>query len=65
MIYYTKNTQETEDLGRELAKKITEEAIRVQSLVDVGISKEELHSFYSTLEKLYYNFNSLTHQENQ
>jgi DNA-binding MarR family transcriptional regulator len=51
--------------GRELAKKITEEAIRVQSLVDVGISKEELHSFYSTLEKLYYNFNSLTHQENQ
>lgn len=47
------------DKGRELADKITEEAIHVQSRVDVGISTEELVSFYSTLEKLYQNFASL------
>lgn len=49
--------------GRELAEKITEEAIYVQSMVDVGITKEELVSFYSTLEKLYDNFSSLTSGE--
>ena len=46
--------------GRDLAEKITEEAMRVQSTVDVGITCEELVSFYSTLEKLYSNFVSLT-----
>ena len=46
--------------GRDLAEKITEEAMRVQSMVDVGITCEELVSFYSTLEKLYSNFVSLT-----
>lgn len=49
--------------GRDLAKKITEEAMRVQSTVDVGITSEELVSFYSTLEKLYLNFASLTATE--
>jgi DNA-binding MarR family transcriptional regulator len=49
--------------GRELAEKITEEAIYVQSMVDVGITKEELVSFYSTLEKLYANFSSLASGE--
>ena len=46
--------------GIELAEKITKEAIHVQSMVDVGITSEELVSFYSTLEKLYRNFASLT-----
>ena len=46
--------------GRGLAQEITKEAIRVQSQVDVGITDEELVSFYSTLEKLYSNFASLT-----
>ena len=51
------------DKGRELAQKITKEAIYVQSAVDVGISDEELMSFYATLEKLYANFSSLTSGE--
>lgn len=49
--------------GRELADKITKEAIYVQSEVDVGITDEELKSFYSTLEKLYANFAALTSGE--
>ena len=49
--------------GRGLAERITEEAIHVQSMVDVGITDEELVSFYSTLEKLYANFASLTSGE--
>lgn len=49
--------------GRELAEKITKEAIYVQSMVDVGITAEELVGFYSTLEKLYSNFASLTSGE--
>ena len=51
------------DKGRELAEKITKEAIYVQSAVDVGISDEELMGFYSTLEKLYANFATLTSGE--
>ena len=47
------------DKGVGLAKKITKEAIGVQSMVDVGITEEELVSFYNTLEKLYENFVSL------
>lgn len=47
------------DKGRELAEKITKEAIDVQSMVDVGVSEKELENFYSTLEKLYANFASL------
>lgn len=47
------------DKGVDLAKKITKEAIGVQSMVDVGITEEELVSFYNTLEKLYENFVSL------
>lgn len=46
--------------GKDLAEKITEEATRVQSMVDIGITEEELESFYSTLEKLYLNFASVT-----
>ena len=46
--------------GRSLAEKITEEATRVQSAADIGISEEELKGFYSTLEKLYLNFSSIT-----
>ena len=49
--------------GRELAAKITKEAMYVQSMVDVGITAEELVGFYSTLEKLYANFASLTSGE--
>lgn len=51
------------DKGRELAEKITKEAIAVQSRVGNGITAEELESFYSTLEKLYANFASLSSGE--
>ena len=51
------------DKGRELAEKITKEAIEVQSMVDVGVSADELEGFYSTLEKLYANFASLASGE--
>ncbi len=46
--------------GIELAERITEEATRVQSMADEGISEEELEGFYSTLEKLYKNFANIT-----
>ena len=46
--------------GRELAEKIAEEAMRIQSTVDVGISEGELEAFYITLEKLHRNFEKLT-----
>lgn len=49
--------------GNELAAKITEEATRVQSRVDEGITDEELEGFYSTLEKLYANFATLTQEK--
>lgn len=45
--------------GKDLAKKITSEALGVQIKVDEGISERELESFYTTLEKLYTNFASL------
>lgn len=48
------------DKGRELAKRITDEAVGVQSKVDEGITEGELTEFYKTLEKLYRNFASLT-----
>lgn len=51
------------DKGRELSDKIKELVINVQSQVDVGITNEELISFYNTLEKLYSNFASLTSGE--
>ena len=49
--------------GYDLAKKITNEAIGVQSMVDVGITDTELESFYKTLEKLYENFVALSSGE--
>lgn len=49
--------------GRALAEKITKEATEVQSRADEGISDGELESFYSTLEKLYLNFVSITSAE--
>lgn len=42
--------------GRELAKNIGGEVIRIQNAVDEGISEEELDAFYLTLEKLNNNF---------
>ena len=53
------------DKGRELAERITDEATRVQSMVDDGISKEELENFYRTLGKLYGNFASITSQDGE
>ena len=50
--------------GKELAEKIKSEAIRVQESADVGVTEEELESFYSTLEKLYTNFAAMSAQEN-
>jgi DNA-binding MarR family transcriptional regulator len=49
--------------GRELAKTITREVIEVQNSVNVGISGEELESFYATLEKLYTNFSALSQND--
>ena len=46
--------------GRELAGRITAEAIGVQSKVDEGITEDELSAFYTTLEKLYANFSALS-----
>lgn len=46
--------------GRELAEKIADEAMRIQSAVDPGITEEELECFYNTLERLYENFEKLT-----
>lgn len=46
--------------GVELAERITEEAISVQSKVGEGITDGELRSFYVTLEKLYENFVALS-----
>ena len=51
------------DKGRDLAARITSEATRVQSMVDDGISEEELAGFYATLEKLYSNFAKITSQD--
>ena len=52
------------DKGLGLAAKITQEVIKVQSMVDVGITEDELESFYGTLEKLYANFVSLSSDKN-
>ena len=46
--------------GIELAGRITAEAMSVQSKVDEGITERELADFYTTLEKLYANFVSLS-----
>lgn len=46
--------------GVELAERITEEAIGVQSRVGEGITASELAAFYVTLEKLYANFVALS-----
>ena len=46
--------------GRELARRISEEVATVQSAADEGITKEELQSFYATLEKLHKNFVNMT-----
>ena len=54
----------TED-GKQLAEKITREALEVQSKVDAGITDEELESFYLTLEKLYKNFASISSHKEQ
>ena len=46
--------------GVELAERITEEAMSVQSKVGDGITASELAAFYVTLEKLYANFVALS-----
>jgi len=46
--------------GEELAKRISEEAMRVQNAIDMGITEAELEAFYPILEKLYNNFVSLS-----
>lgn len=45
------------DEGVALANRITEEAIRIQNEASCGISEHELRVFYSTLGRLYENFN--------
>ena len=46
--------------GKELAEKIKVEALKVQESADIGITEQELESFYSTLEKLYANFAAMS-----
>ena len=41
--------------GQHLAEQISREAMQIQNRVNAGISREELASFYVTLEKLYSN----------
>lgn len=45
--------------GVELAKRISDEATRVQDAVSEGISEEELSAFYATLEKLHTKFTGI------
>lgn len=47
------------DEGREVARAIQEIALDVQNKADLGISPEELSSFYATLEKLVRNFDTM------
>ena len=45
--------------GVELAKRISDEATRVQAAASEGISEEELSAFYATLEKLHTKFTGI------
>ena len=45
--------------GIELAKRIADEATRVQNAVSDDISEEELTAFYATLEKLHAKFTGI------
>lgn len=49
--------------GLALAKRIKDEAIRIQEVVGANISEDELATFYVTLEKLYGNFDLLAAKE--
>ena len=49
--------------GLALAKRIKDEAIRIQEAVGANISEDELATFYVTLEKLYGNFDLLAAKE--
>ena len=49
--------------GLTLAKRIKDEAIRIQEAVGANISEDELAAFYVTLEKLYGNFDLLAAKE--
>ena len=49
----------TED-GRKLAEEINGMVEAVQSEVNLGIDERELETFYSVLEKMYDNFNTVT-----
>ncbi len=48
------------EAGVDLARRIHALAMSVQEKIDVGISEEELISFYATLEKMHRNFLSIT-----
>ena len=50
------------DSGRELAARIADRAIFVQSEVGAGLSEAELRAFYETLEKLHGNLQRLAAQ---
>ena len=46
--------------GVELAERIKDIAVSVQDAADVGLDRDELESFYATLEKLYANFAAIS-----
>lgn len=47
------------DEGVALAHRITDEALRIQNAASAGISEDDLRILYSTLGKLYDNFNKI------
>ena len=49
--------------GVELAKNISTVALAVQSAADMGVSEQELVSFYSTLEKIHTNLATIAEQK--
>ncbi len=49
--------------GRELARRIFAEGMRVQNAVNAGITEEELTSFYATLQKLHDNLRDAAQSE--
>lgn len=51
--------------GKELARRIWNEGLRVQNSVNEGISEEELASFYRTLQRLHDNLRELSQKNKE
>lgn len=51
--------------GEELARRIWDEGLRVQNVVNEGICEEELISFYRTLQKLHDNLREISQKDEE